>query len=73
MVSWHFFQQRQREQLAQLLPLALLVPSAYPAPGSGSSGREDKGKYILLTSLKPDAWLCMSAVRMGVVRKAHGA
>jgi hypothetical protein len=40
--------------LAPLHSLARLVPSESPPTGSG---REDEGKYILLTSLKPDAWL----------------
>lgn len=42
------------EALAPLHSLAQLVPSASPATASGS---KDKGKYILLTTLKPDAWL----------------
>jgi hypothetical protein len=39
--------------LAPLHSLAQLVPSTSPPTGPG---REDEGKYILLTSLKPDAW-----------------
>jgi hypothetical protein len=42
------------EALAPLHSLAQLVSSASPATASGS---KDEGKYILLTSLKPDAWL----------------
>ena len=42
--------------LAPLHSLAQLVPSASTPTASGS-GNEDEGKYILLTSLKPDAWL----------------
>ncbi|KAN0106989.1 hypothetical protein V8E52_010591 [Russula decolorans] len=50
---------------APLYSLALLVPSAYPATGSGSgSGREDEGNLTRGSF--------MSAVWMGVVRKAHG-
>jgi hypothetical protein len=48
-----FFQQREREHLAPLHSLAQLVPSTSPPTGPG---REDEGKYILLTSLEPDAW-----------------
>jgi hypothetical protein len=40
--------------LAPLHSLAQLVPLASTATGSG---REDEGKYILLTSLNSDAWL----------------
>ena len=40
--------------LAPLRSLAQLVSSPSPATGSG---HEDEGKYILLTSLNPDAWL----------------
>jgi hypothetical protein len=43
--------------LAQLHSLAYLVPSISAATEPTGSGREDEGKYILLTSLKPDAWL----------------
>jgi hypothetical protein len=44
--------------LAPLHSLAQLVPSASTSAATGfGSGREDEGKYILLTSLKPDAWL----------------
>jgi hypothetical protein len=39
--------------LAPLHSLAQLVPCESPPTGSGC---EDEGKYILLTSLKPDAW-----------------
>ena len=40
--------------LAPLHSLAQLVPSALPTTGSA---HEDEGKYVLLTSLEPDAWL----------------
>ena len=43
--------------LAPLHSLAQLIPSSSPTTGSAGSEREDEGKYILLTSLKPDAWL----------------
>jgi hypothetical protein len=42
--------------LAPLHSLAQLVLSASTATGSERE-LEDDGKYILLTSLKPDAWL----------------
>ena len=43
--------------LAPLHSLAQLVPSASPETGPTGSGREEEEKYILLTSLKHDAWL----------------
>ncbi|KAI0279532.1 hypothetical protein BGY98DRAFT_1186011 [Russula aff. rugulosa BPL654] len=43
--------------LAPLHSLVQLVPSSPPATGSTGSGHEDEENYILLTSLKPDAWL----------------
>ncbi|KAN0106992.1 hypothetical protein V8E52_010594 [Russula decolorans] len=42
--------------LAPLHSLAQLVPSTSP-PTASASGSEDEGKYMMLTSLKPDAWL----------------
>ncbi len=42
--------------LAPLHSLAQLVPAASRGTGPGHEG-EDEGAYILLTSLKPDAWL----------------
>lgn len=43
--------------VAPLHSLAQLVPSSTPVTGPTESGREDEGKYILLTSLKLDTWL----------------
>lgn len=43
--------------LAPLHSLAQLVPSASPETGPTRSGREYEEEYILLTRLKPDAWL----------------
>jgi hypothetical protein len=43
--------------LAPLHSLAHFVSSTSPATGSTGSGREDREKYIQLTSHKPDTWL----------------
>jgi hypothetical protein len=43
--------------LAPLHSLVQLVPLSPPATGSTGFGNEDEENYILLTSLKPDAWL----------------
>ena len=57
MASSHNEKPKNVSPLAALAPLhalAQLVPAASPKTGSK---HKDEGTYILLTSLKPDAWL----------------
>ena len=57
MASSHKEKPKNVSPLAALAPLhalAQLVPAASPKAGSK---HKDEGTYILLTSLKPDAWL----------------
>ena len=59
--------------VAPLLCPAQLIPSSNPMTGSTGSGRENEGKYTLLTSLKPDSWLvhiCRPDGRMAERRMA---
>ena len=57
MASSHNEKPKNVSPLAALAPLhalAQLVPAASPKAGSK---HKDEGTYILLTSLKPDAWI----------------